>query len=538
MGVLNFLIFVQIITSNTFFESPSAKFPSENIYWEAGLTTSFALKTYKEIEKHPSDLDLFGYASFFQKYLFALKIYTLREIAADFSYSIFPEKEKFPALAIGIRNLSYKRYINPAGGEPPEGGFRDENYAGKFRRNPEVLSLYAVTTKAISDKFEINLGIGRGEFVGYGPRSKYLNIDYYLNSYNELAFGLFGGIKINILPYLSFISEIDGRDLNIGLKILKEAFSLSLAFTKLEGFMFVKEEEHPFYRFTSSLTINSNIVPAKPLPVYVTFNVYDREINEPLKNATIKFLETNLAPLTTDEKGFASCELMPGIYMAQIEMPEYKTLKIKLNVKKERRTLTVKVPLSLRITRKEQALNFLKSARENFQKGDLYKAKKDYEEANRIFPLYPGLSDEYSRFLNVYQERLNSARSSAIEYESKGQLQEAIKAWQEVLNIDPENKEADLKIKTLAEEIARKKVVTEKPPEKKVEKKVPPKEEKPKYTKEDIEKTLKEAISQYEKKNYEKAKELFQKVLSMDPDNAKAKEYLEKTERRLKLLKK
>ncbi len=538
MGVLNFLIFVQIITSNTFFESPSAKFPSENIYWEAGLTTSFALKTYKEIEKHPSDLDLFGYASFFQKYLFALKIYTLREIAADFSYSIFPEKEKFPALAIGIRNLSYKRYINPAGGEPPEGGFRDENYAGKFRRNPEVLSLYAVTTKAISDKFEINLGIGRGEFVGYGPRSKYLNIDYYLNSYNELAFGLFGGIKINILPYLSFISEIDGRDLNIGLKILKEAFSLSLAFTKLEGFMFVKEEEHPFYRFTSSLTINSNIVPAKPLPVYVTFNVYDREINEPLKNATIKFLETNLSPLTTDEKGFASCELMPGIYMAQIEMPEYKTLKIKLNVKKERRTLNVKVPLSLRITRKEQALNFLKSARENFQKGDLYKAKKDYEEANRIFPLYPGLSDEYARFLNIYQERVNSARSSAIEYESKGQLQEAIKAWQEVLNIDPENKEADLKIKTLAEEIARKKVVTEKPPEKKVEKKVPPKEEKPKYTKEDIEKTLKEAISQYEKKNYEKAKELFQKVLSMDPDNAKAKEYLEKTERRLKLLKK
>ncbi|MEO0253397.1 MAG: hypothetical protein ABIM13_04965, partial [candidate division WOR-3 bacterium] len=61
MGVLDFLIFVQIITSNTFFESPTAKFPSENIYWEAGLTTSFALKTYKEIEKHPSDLDLFGY---------------------------------------------------------------------------------------------------------------------------------------------------------------------------------------------------------------------------------------------------------------------------------------------------------------------------------------------------------------------------------------------------------------------------------------------------------------------------------------------
>ncbi len=530
MGVLNFLLWAQVITSNTFFESPTARFPSKKIYWEGGLTTSFAIKTYKEIEKHPSDLDLFGYVSFFQKYLFALKIYTLKEIAADFSYSIFPERERRPALAIGVRNLSYRRYINPAGGPPPEGGFRDENYMGKFRRNPEVLSFYIVTTKAISDKFEINLGLGRGEFVGYGPRSKYLNTDYYLNSYNELALGLFGGIKINILPYLSFISEIDGRDLNIGLRIIKEAFSLSFAFTKLEGFIFVKGKEHPFYRFTSALTINSNIVPAKPLPAYVVFNIYDKEINEPLKDATIKFIETNLSPLKTDEKGVASCELMPGIYMVQIEMPEYKTLKIKLNIKKEKKAFNFKIPLSLRITRKEKALNFIKSARENFQKGDLYKAKKDYEEAKKIFPLYPGLSDQYSKFLNIYQERLNAARSSAVEYESKGQLKEAIKAWQEVLNIDPENKEADSRIKALAEELARKKVVAEKPPEKKVEK--------PKYTKEDVEKILKEALLQYEKKNYEKAKELLQKVLSMDPNNTKAKEYLEKTERRLKLLKK
>ena len=537
MWVLNLLLFSQIITSSTLFESPTARFPSERLYWEAGLTSSFALKTYKEIEKHPSDLDLFGYASFFQKYLFALKIYTLKEIAIDLSYLVFPERERIPGFALGIRNLSYKRYINPAGGEPPEGGFRDENYMGKFRRNPEVLSFYIVTTKAISDKFEINLGLGRGEFVGYGPRSKYLNTDYYLNSYNELALGLFGGIKINILPYLSFISEIDGRDLNIGLRIIRQVFSLSFAFTKLEGYIFVKEKERPFYRFTSALTINSNIVPVKPLPAYVLFNIYDKEINEPLKDVTIKFIETNLAPLKTDEKGGASCELMPGIYMVQIEKPEYKTLKIKLNIKKEKKAFNFKIPLSLIITRKEQVLNFLKSARENFQKGDLYKAKKDYEEANKIFPLYPGLSDEYSNFLKIYQERLNAARNSAIEYESKGQIQEAINAWQGVLNIDPENKEADSKIKALAEELSKKKVVTEKPPEKKVEKPPQKKVERPVYTKEDIEKLLKEALLQYEKKNYEKAKELLQKVLSMDPNNAKAKEYLEKTERRLKLLK-
>lgn len=526
LGVIT-LLFSQAINSSTIFESPTAKLPVESIYWEAGITSSIALKNYdKSIEPHPSDFDLFGYVSFFKKYMIGLKIYTLSEISADFSYLIMEEFANYPALAVGIRNISYKRYINPAGSEPPEGGFRDENYRGKFRRNPEIFSLYLVATKTIGERLEMSLGLGRGEFIGYGPRSKYLNIDYYMDSYHDLSLGLFGGAKINILPYLSFITEIDGRDLNMGLKVQTGGFSFALAFTKLEGLFFVKEEEHPFSRFTGALTVNSNIIPSKPLPVYVAFNIYDKEIKEPLKNAIITFPETKLPPLKTDEKGNASYELMPGIYMVRISMPEYKTLKVKLNIKKGKKRMTIKVPLTLKITRKERAFTYIKSARQNIEKENFYQAKKDYEQAKKIYPAYPGLSKEYSQFLTLYQNKIVSARSSALEYESKGQLQNAIKAWQRVLKLDPENEEASAKIKSISEELARKKVA----------KKPAKKPSKPRYTKAQIQRMLNQAIAEYQKANYRKAKELFQKVLAADPGNSKAKEYLSKTERRLKLL--
>lgn len=519
----------QAIPSTTLFESPTAKFPVENIYWEGGMTFSTALKSYEEsIEPHPSDFDIFGYASFFKRYIVGLKIYTLNEISADFAYLIMDEIGNYPALAVGMRNISYKRYINPAGGEPPEGGFRDENYRGKFRRNPEIFSLYLVATKTFRNRFEISLGLGRGEFVGYGPRSKYLNIDHYLNSYHDLSFGFFGGAKINILSYLSLVGEIDGRDLNIGLKFHGSGFDLALAFTKLEGIIFTKEEEKPFSRFTGAFTLNSNIIPSKPLLVYITFYVYDKEVKEPLKDVIINFPNTNLPSLKTDEKGFASCELVPGIYMVEIALPEYKTLKVKLDVKKEKKRMRIETPLILEVPRKERAFNYIKLARENIEKENFYEAKKNYEQAKSIYPSYPGLSEEYSHFINLYQEKINSARSFALSYESKGDLQNAIKAWQEVLRLDPENKEADTRIKALSEEIARKKVVPEKKPVKAPSK--------PAYTQAQIQKMLDQAIAEYEKANYQKAKELLQKVLEADPGNAKAKEYLTKTEKRLKLL--
>ncbi len=523
----NLIIFLlaQLISSNTLLETPTAYFPKSPSFWEGGFITSFALRNVEEeFEPHPFDFDLFIQGAFGGKYLLGAKIYTLREIGLDFSYKIMDEIGNIPAISIGIRNITYKKYINPAGGEPPEGGFKDENYE---HRNPEILSFYLVSTKKIGERFLLNAGIGRGEFIGYGPRSKYLNVDIFSKDYHDYTFGIFGGIKFYITKFLSAILEADGRDFNFGIRFEREMFQFTIQTNKLEHILWGSSTYPLSPRLTASLSINSGIVPEKPVPVYVKFGVYDKEMKIPLKGVKIVFLETKLPPIYTNEKGIAGYEVMPGKYSVGIEKEGYKKLKVQLNVTKEKATLEATIYLTPLVLKKEIVERYIKNAKEYLKMGNYVEAKINYENALNILPEYPGLKNEYEAFINNWKQKIEVARARAIEYEKTGDYQKAIASWQEVLKLDPENKEANEKIKELSEKIAKPKVE-----KKREEKKV----EKPAYTKEDIEKMLNQAISEYNNKNYKKAKEILEKVLAIDPNNTKAKEYLEKTEKSLKLL--
>ncbi len=523
------ILLSQLISSNTLIETPTAYFPKLLNFWEGGFTTSFALRNLEEkFEPHPYDFDLFIQGIFNSKYSATLKIYTLREIGLDLSYQIIDEIRNIPAIAMGIRNITYKKYINPAGGEPPEGGFKDENYE---HRNPEILSLYLVSTKKIGERFIINAGIGRGEFIGYGPRSKYLNLDIFSKDFHDYTFGIFGGIKFLITNYLSAILEADGRDFNFGIKFEKDIFQFTIQTNKLEH-IFWGSKTYPLSpRLTASLSINSGIAPPKPLPVYVKFEIYDEEIKVPIKGVKITFLETGMLPIYTDDKGITGKEIMPGNYLVKIEKEGYKEITARLNISKEKEIFLARIYLKPLVLRKETCERYIKNAREYKEKGNYIEAKRNYELALNTFPNYPNLKYEYESFLNEFNTKIESFKAKAIDYEKRGNFQGAISSWQEVLKIDPENEEAKAKISELSEKMVRPKVVEKKPaPEKKVEK--------PTYTKEDIEKMLNTAISEYNNKNYKKAKEILQKILAIDPNNAKAKEYLDKTEKRLKLLEK
>lgn len=222
---------------------------------------------------------------------------------------------------------------------------------------------------------------------------------------------------------------------------------------------------------------------------------------------------------------------MPGNYLVKIEKEGYKEITARLNISKGKETFLARIYLKPLVLRKETCEKYIKNAREYKEKGNYIEAKRNYELALNTFPNYPNLKYEYETFLNEFNTKIESFKAKAIDYEKRGDFQGAISSWQEVLKIDPENEEAKAKISELSEKMVRPKVVEKKPaPEKKVEK--------PTYTKEDIEKMLNTAISEYNNKNYKKAKEILQKILAIDPNNAKTKEYLDKTERRLKLLEK
>ena len=177
----------------------------------------------------------------------ALKWYNGADFAFDVSYQIIEQNEKRPSIAVGIQELALNKFISPVGSEET---YSDESYAN---RPPEIASFYGVATKDLGENFEITLGLGRGKFVGYGPRSFFPNTDVIFDEEHEnWAIGLFGGIKINLNSPFSIILEADGRDGNLALEYKNVLFKGNLYLTKLEHLF--SEEDSP-----SSIRIGLNL---------------------------------------------------------------------------------------------------------------------------------------------------------------------------------------------------------------------------------------------------------------------------------------
>lgn len=208
-------LYAQLGRVGTLLEIPVADFRSSYMP-SVEVTNNFSL-AFNTNDDHFFDMDYMHVNVYFlDKFSAGLNFFTTREIGIDFIYRFF-SLPKFPSVALGMRNITYARFINPAGGKPPEGGFTDENYTGKKRRNPENFSFFIVSSYNIKN-YEIHLGIGRGEFVGYGPHSKYLNTDIFTETSHDLALGLFMGFEYKYSDMLNPVFEIDGRDLTLGIK--------------------------------------------------------------------------------------------------------------------------------------------------------------------------------------------------------------------------------------------------------------------------------------------------------------------------------
>jgi hypothetical protein len=157
------------------------------------------------------------------------KWYNRMDFAFDLSYQILKEKEFNPSLAIGVCELTFNKYISPLGYDDI---YEDEDYPD---RPPEIASLFAVATKNINKNLEFTIGLGRGKFVGYGPRSFVPNTDVIFGDHHEnWAVGLFGGMKIKLDNPFSFIFEADGRDVNFAIEYKTDLLKGTLYLAKVE----------------------------------------------------------------------------------------------------------------------------------------------------------------------------------------------------------------------------------------------------------------------------------------------------------------
>jgi outer membrane protein OmpA-like peptidoglycan-associated protein len=307
----------------SYVDMPSANF-EQGLYFN--VSSSYPIRDIDDVKFDPN----FGIDFSYNKFGIALKWYNGADFALDLSYLLLAEYGPYPALAVGISEVAVEKYVSPAGYDEV---FNDENYTD---RPPEVASAYIVATKKLSENFDITGGIGRGKFVGYGPRSHYINIDAFFDETHEnWAFGLFGGIKGSLPNGLAFIGEVDGRDVNIGVEYQNELVKGTLALNKLEQFG-SEYELSPRVSLNLSYKITDmkkGVDENKKFPVAI--ELIDDKSREPVAgNAVINSLQGDTVG-TSANRMLHSFWLKSDMYTAHITSEGYFDKNIEMAVKRE-----------------------------------------------------------------------------------------------------------------------------------------------------------------------------------------------------------
>ncbi|MCK4321723.1 hypothetical protein KAX08_04310, partial [candidate division WOR-3 bacterium] len=214
-----------------------------------------------------------------------LNWYSTSNFSLDLSYLLLDQSGMIPSLSLGIDNITYRQYISPIGHAEgdTQNTYADEGYDP---RPPEVVSAYLVATRKFSENFEMTLGLGRGRFIGYGPRSRLLNLDVLFDEEHELfTVGFFGGLKYTIPHGPSIIIETDGRDANFGIQYEYGLFKGTLSIIKLEHFA-SEEGSNLTPRINASFSFKTYSFEALK-PGMVNINLLDLNSDKPIAGKLI-----------------------------------------------------------------------------------------------------------------------------------------------------------------------------------------------------------------------------------------------------------
>ena len=190
-----------------------------------------------------------------------------------------------------------------------------------------MFSLYFAFSKDFGPIGKFTLGLGRGEFIGY-DRGKYLSTAAFFDQVqltsgsfvNEIMFGLFAGVEIPIATNFAFLAEVDGRDVNAGIRYFTDFLSVDLALTHAELFTSNQTEQRP--RVDMSVNYLFDFGKKKVEYGYLAINVIDNSTNKYIP-ATISFEGLKVKPLYL-KNGKVKMKMKPGKYTVKIEAEDYK----------------------------------------------------------------------------------------------------------------------------------------------------------------------------------------------------------------------
>ncbi len=177
----------------------------------------------------------------------ALNWFAGGDFSLDLAYQFY--KKQNTSFAVGIDNVAFSKFISPLGSDTT---FRDEYYDP---RPPEAWSFYIVGNRKFNRLIELNAGLGRGKFVGYGPHSSQPNTDAFFSEKHEnFAIGLFMGAKFTFSELFNLILEGDGRDINLGIGSEMGTFTGKVFVSKFENTIWPRGDEELTTRINASVS--------------------------------------------------------------------------------------------------------------------------------------------------------------------------------------------------------------------------------------------------------------------------------------------
>jgi len=463
-----------------------------------------------------------------------ISMLTTVDYTFNFNGVFLKESGGIPAIGFGIHNITYRKYVSDLGHTEEFGYSDDVDYIKVARRPHEQFSLYFVATKNLGGSYgEYTLGFGRGKYVGFGPHSHWFNSDMLFAStdQNELlgkahedAFGLFFGSRWQIIDPLSFMLEFDGRDVNAGVGYKFPIAELNLAWTHLEQI----GKSHRT-RVSLGASVSSMAMPEAPKYAYVSLRVYDKATKKPL-DFNVNLEGEKKSSTVEGKAGKIKMRLRPGQYAMKIVIPGYKWKQVKLVLKPDE-TKSFKLGLEKKTTKEE-----LESAREfdvhfvngvnAYNKGEYKNAMLYLEKCLLLKPGQPDASTYYEKATDAFNKQFNKISAIAETLEKKGDYKGALARYKELLSIDESNETVAAKVDALTKRLT----VKTKP------KTGGKKPTTPGVSEADINKWYKQGLNYFSSGNYQKAINMFNKVLKYRPSHSGAKKYLNKSRTRLKAL--
>jgi len=504
----------QTARRESYIDIPSAQF-NKGLF--VNLNGSFPISSENEVS---TDINT-GLEFAVSRFDAILNWYSTSDFSLDLSYLLAEQNGMMPSLSLGIDNVNYRQYISPIGHAvgDTQNTYSDEVYDP---RPPELVSTYLVATRKFSENFEITIGAGRGRFIGYGPRSKNLNFDVFLDEKHEnFVFGLFGGIKLSIPKGPSLIIETDGRDANLGIQYEYGIFKSTLSIIKLEQFASAEGSN-----LTPRINLNFSFKAHSfegPEPAIVNINLRDQLTDIPIAGL-LTYGDGKPISVDIPITGKKTLRIEPGTYLFTLSSAGYNMKQAKIPIRS-----THELNLTIKLQKKmspdmESSIELTRIASEDFKNKRYREAKNKLDKALNLYPENEKAKEGLNLVNKAIKEKVNSLREEALSLESVN-LEQAIALWKEVLYWE-QSSDIEAHIKDLRNRLTS----VSKP---KPAKKPAPAKKEPSLSSAEIEDLYKKGITEYVKGNYREAVNHFQKILNANPNHEGAKRYLAKAKEKL-----